>query len=127
MTECFPDFQRIFGRMSPLFPLISQRYELAGLFHTMTLSALAASQVSAEEGDRSQCESADRSALSPNVPTQIFSRVDHADSRTGDDFSASAVYDTPDDTVGQSNDRPGVKEWGFWKGGKDKLIFNYII
>ncbi|CAK6959044.1 Hypothetical predicted protein [Scomber scombrus] len=30
--------------------LINRRHELAGLFHTMTLSALAASSVSAEEG-----------------------------------------------------------------------------
>lgn len=129
MTECFPNFLRIFGLMSPLFPSISQRYELAGLFHTMTLSALAVSQVSAEEGDRNQCESTDRSALSPNVPTQIFSRVNHADSKTGDEranFSASAVHNTPDDMVSQYVDWAGVKEWWFWNGGKEGF-WKYFI
>jgi len=51
----------------------------------MTLLALAASQVSAEEGDRTWCESADRSVLFQNVPTRSDSRANHADSTAGDE------------------------------------------
>lgn len=68
----------------PLQPLINQRHELAGLFHTMTLSALAASLVSAEEGDRTRCESADRSSLFQDVPTRSVSRAADTDSMMGD-------------------------------------------
>lgn len=56
-------------------------HELAGLFHTMTLSS-SCWQVSAEEGDSRRCESADRTTLFQNIPARSVSRVGCAGSRT---------------------------------------------
>ncbi len=103
-----------------LQPLIKQWHELAGLFHTMTLSALPASLVLAKEGDRSQCESADRSWVFQNVPTRSVSRATHTDRMMGEKRvccqSSRVHFSNYTETMCQ------ISQWA----GSDNLIFYQV-